>query len=75
MVGKKKMTTYYVRRDESGKGICYNIDKLITTISTPRKIDALKIAAETAIINAGCCYYVYEDSDEIAMFYVKEEDE
>lgn len=65
--------TYYVRRDESGKGICCNINKLVTTISTPRKLDALKIAAENAIINAGCCYYVYKNNTEIAQFYVKEE--
>ena len=64
---------YYVRRDESGKGICYNVNRLVTTISTPRKLDALNIAAENAIMNSGCCYYVYKGSNEIAHFYVKEE--
>lgn len=66
--------TYYVRRDESGKGICYNVNKLVTTMSTPRKTDALKIAVENAIINSGCCYYVYRNNTEIAKFYVKDED-
>ena len=65
---------YYVRRDESGKGICCNVDRLVTTISTPKKLDALKIAAENAIVNSGCCYYVYRSNTEIAKFYVKEED-
>ena len=67
-------STYYVRRDKSGKGVCCNTNELVTTMSTPRRIDALKIAAETAIINSGCCYYVYKNDIEVAMFYVKEED-
>lgn len=66
--------TYYVRRDKSGKGMCCDADKLITTFSTPRKLDALKIAAESAIINSGCCYYVYENNIKVGQFYVTKED-
>lgn len=67
-------STYYVRRDKSGKGVCCNTNELVTTMSTPRRIDALKIAAEGAIINSGCCYYVYKNNIKIGQFYVTEED-
>jgi len=66
------MTTYYVRRSETGQAT-HNLDKLITRMSTPRKLDALKSAADSAINNPGCCYYVYNGGTQIAKFYVEEE--
>ena len=34
---------------------------MFTTMVTPRKIDALKTAANSAIVNPGFYYYVYKD--------------
>ena len=65
-------TVYYVRRSENGRAT-RNLDKLITTMSTPRKIDALRTAAECAIVNSGYHYYVYREDTKIAKFYVKKE--
>ena len=65
-------TTYYVRRSKNGRAT-RNLDKLITIMSTPRKIDALTTAAECAIVNSGCHYYVYRGDTKIAKFYVKKE--
>lgn len=66
------MYRYYVRRSEDGQST-HNMDKLITKISTPRRIDALKSAAECAIANPGYYYYVYKEGTQIAKFYVEEE--
>lgn len=58
---------YYVRRGVFG-------EILSTRMSTPRKIDALRNAAESAIMNPGFTYKVYKGDTEIAKFFVKEED-
>lgn len=65
--------TYYVRRSIDGQAT-HNLGKLCTTLSTPRKIDSLKTAAECSILNPGFHYYVYKDGIEIAKFYVEEEE-
>jgi hypothetical protein len=61
--------TYYVWRGMFG-------EMLSIRMSTPRKIDALKNAAESAILNPGFTYVVFknESDNEIAKFYVREED-
>ena len=61
--------TYYVWR-----GVLGTI--LSMRMSTPRRMDALKSAADSAIANPGFTYVVYknESDNEIAKFYVKEED-
>lgn len=66
------MITYYVRRSENGKAT-HNLDKLVIRMSTPRKLDALKNAADSAIIHPGYYYYVYNGNTQIAQFYVEEE--
>lgn len=70
---KKEMKDiYYVRRSEDGKAT-HNMNRLVTKMSTPRKIDALKSAAECSISNPGYHYYVYKENTQIAKFYVEEE--
>ena len=59
--------TYYVRRGVYGQ-------ILSTRMSTPKRMDALKNAAESAILNPGFIYYVYNRDEQIAKFFVKEED-
>lgn len=60
--------TYYVWRGIAGK-------MLSIRMSTPDKIEALCSAAESSILNPGFTYTVYknESDNEIAKFYVKEE--
>ena len=60
---------YYVWRGVAG-------EILSMRMSTPKRIDALKNAADSAIANPGFTYVVYknESDNEIAKFYVKEED-
>ena len=65
------MNTYYVRR--TVLPLLMSVE-LITKMSTPRKQDALKSAANSAILNPGYRYYVYENNEQIASFYVKKED-
>ncbi len=59
--------TYYVRRGVYGQ-------ILSIRMSTPKRMDALKNAAESAILNPGFTYYVYNGDEQIAEFFVKEED-
>ena len=58
--------TYYVRRGVAG-------EILSTRMSTPKRMDALKSAADSAILNPGFTYTVCKGDVEIAKFYVKEE--
>ena len=59
--------TYYVRRGVAG-------EILSTRMSTPKRMDALRNAAESAILNPGFTYIVCKGDSEIAKFFVKEED-
>lgn len=59
---------YYVRRGVAG-------EILSTRMSTPDKIEALHSAADSAILNPGFVYAVYEGSEKgrkIGEFFVKE---
>ena len=68
------MTTYYVRRSETGQAT-HNLDKLVTRMSTPKRLDALKSAADSAIAHPGLYYYVYNDRNvRLAKFHVEVED-
>ena len=58
--------TYYVRR-----GVGNEI--LSTRMSTPDKMEALRSAADSAILNPGFFYDVYYKDEQIAKFYVKDE--
>lgn len=61
--------TYFIWRGVAG-------ELLSIRMSTPKRMDALKSAAESAILNPGFTYVVCknESDNEIAKFYVKEED-
>lgn len=59
--------TYYVRRGVAGT-------VLSIRMSTPRREDALKNAADGAIMNPGFTYTVCKGETEIAKFFVKEEE-
>lgn len=71
--------TYYVRRSENDNvttfdtTIVQNLSKFITRLSTPNKTDALKSAAESAILNPGYVYIVYRNDHMIAKFLVAKE--
>lgn len=66
--------TYYVRRSYNGQAT-HNLGRLYTVMSSPRRLDVLKTAAECAIINPGFHYYAYKNNTQIAKFYVEEENQ
>jgi hypothetical protein len=71
--------TYYVRRSENDDvtrfdtTIVQNLSKFVTRLSTPDRANALKSAAESAILNPGYVYIVYKNNCMIAKFIVVKE--
>lgn len=72
------MVTYYVRQSTKpvkDREFYYaKQDDIVTKISTPKRLDALKSAADSAILHPGNYYYVYNGNEIIAKFYVKDEE-
>ena len=66
------MIVYYVRRSDFHRPSS-EINHLTTRMSTCRKMDALRNAADSAIVHPGYYYYVYSGNTQIAQFYVEEE--
>ena len=71
--------TYYVRRSADSKvtsldtTIVQDSSALVTRMSTPDRTEALCSGAESAILNPGYYYFVYENNRQIAKFVVVKE--
>lgn len=68
------MLVYYVRRSDYHRPTL-DIEGLSLKMSTPDKDEALRNAAERAILNPGYHYYVFGSKDNaLGWFYVEDEE-